>query len=213
MTLVIEEAMKNQILQLFHNLMERKRIPDEKIDENHLDWEQFYDAAQAGSGDSSNKEVSGPVKMVDRKTFEILVNESLGMRKGKGCLLIGDVDRCRDINNIYGHETGDAVLHHIETVLCDVFRGYACIGSRGSDIFALWMPTRTKSSAAAVRIMTGLVNDRLLHPMTELPPTSLSVGVSFCEPGDNCRSLVKKANKALYIVKESGRCGCEWASE
>ena len=201
--------MKKQILRLFHNLKGREQKPDGKMDERHLDSEQFHDAVQAESGDSSEKNVHAPVKMIDRKTFERLVNESLLSGQTKGCLLIGNVDRCRDINNIYGREIGDAVLHNIESVLCDVFREHACIESRGSDIFALWMPEITGSNADSMRKMTGMVNDRLLHPIGELPPSSLSVGLSFCKTDDDCRSLAKKAYKALRIVKESGRCGCE----
>lgn len=205
----IEEVMKKQILQLFHNLMGKKQKPDGKTDEDHLDPGQFHDAVQAESDGSSGEDVSDPVRMIDRRTFERLVNESLAGGRSQGCLLIGDVDRCRDINNIYGSETGDAVLHNTASVLCDIFAGHARIGSQDSDMFAFWLSEMTGSNADAIRKMTGMVNDKLLHPEGELPPSSLSVGLSFCESGDDCRSLFKKAYKALYIVKESGRCGCE----
>ena len=179
------------------------------MDESHSGPGQFRDVIQAQSSERSGKDVSEPVKMIDRKSFERFVNESLDGGRRQGCLLIGDVDRCRGINNIYGRETGDAVLRNVACVLCDIFRGHARIGSQGSDIFALWLPEMDRSNVDAIRKMTGMVNDRLLHPAGELPPSSLSVGLSFCKPGDDCRSLFKKAYKALYIVKESGRCGCE----
>lgn len=205
----IEEVMKKQILQLFHNLMGKEQKPDGKMDEDHLDPERFHDAVQAESGGSFGKDVSESVRIIGRKTFERLVNESLGSGWRQGCLLIGDVDRCRDINNIYGRETGDAVLRNVACVLCDIFRGHAHIGSQGSDIFALWLPEMSGNHADTVRKMTGTVNDRLLHPVGELPPSSLSVGISFYESGDDYRSLVNKAYKALCFVKEGGRCGCE----
>lgn len=205
----IEGVMKKQILQIFHNLLEREQKVDGKTDGSRLSPEQSHDAAQAESGDSSGKDVPEPVKMIDQKIFERLVDENLDGGWRKGCLLIGNVDKCRDINNIYGRETGDAVLHNTASVLCDVFREHARIGSRSGDIFALWLPEMSGNNAATIRQMTGIVNDSLLHPLGELPPSSISVGVSFYKPGDDCNGLAKKAHKALCIVKENGRCGCE----
>ena len=202
--------MKKQILQIFHSLIGKDRKPDGKTGD-YNPYAGFHHGADPAEPDHiAGKDVSEPVKMVDRKAFERLVNESLGSGREHGGLLIGDVDRFRDINNIYGRDTGDEVLQHVADVLCDVFGGHARIGSRGSDIFALWLPEMSGDHADAMRRLTGIVNDRLLHPTGELPPLSLSVGVSFYERGDDCRSLVKKANKALYIVKGSGRCGCEF---
>lgn len=205
--------MKKQILQIFHSLIGKDRKPDGKTGDHNPDAGLCHDADQVKQEHGVKKDVPEPVKMVDRKAFERLVNESLGSGREHGGLLIGDVDRFRDINNIYGRDTGDAVLQHVADVLCDVFRGHACIGSRGSDIFALWLPEMSGDHADAMRRLTGIVNDRLLHPTGELPPLSLSMGVSYYERGDDCRSLVKKANKALYIVKGSGRCGCEFYFE
>lgn len=73
----------------------------------------------------------------------------------------------------------------------------------------LWIPEFSYEKAEYVRRQVGRVNDRLLHPDQELPPVSVSVGAAFYEAGDDCRSLGKKANRMLYRVKESGRCGCE----
>lgn len=199
--------MKKQIVQILHNLIGRGIKYDGKTDANKYVSQALPAKELVKSGSVLQDE--SVVQLIDRKTFERLVNESLDGSRRQGCLLIGDVDRCRDINNIYGRETGDAILRYAACVLCDIFRGHARIGSRGSDIFALWLPEMSGNNSDAIRRMTGMVNDRLLHPVEELPPSSLSVGVSFCEPGDDCRSLVKKAYKALYIVKESGRCGCE----
>lgn len=199
--------MKKQIVQILHNLIGKGIKSDGKTDVNKYVPQAFPAAELVKSGNAMQDESA--VQLVDRKSFEKIVNDSLEAGLKQGCLLIGNVDRCRDINNIYGRDTGDAVLRNAACVLCDIFGGYARIGSQGSDVFALWLPEMSGNNADTIRKMTGMVNDRLLHPPKEIPPSSLSVGVSFCEPGDDCRSLAKKASKALYIVKESGRCGCE----
>ena len=39
-----------------------------------------------------------------------------------------------------------------------------------------------------------------MHPYEELPPVSLSVGAAFGEPGDDCRSLGRKAQNGIPCV-------------
>lgn len=200
--------MKKQIVQILHNLIVKGIKSDGRSNANRH-------VLHGASASKSLKSGSSPqgksvVQWVGRKNFEKIVDDSLRKEQGQGCLLIGDVDRCRDINNIYGRDTGDAVVQYAASVLYDIFGEHVCIGNQDHDVFELWMPAMSGVDTDAIRKMTGMVNGRLLHPPKEIPPSSISVGVSFCEPDDDCRSLVKKANKALYIVKESGRCGCEF---
>lgn len=198
--------MKEQITKILHNLIGRESKTHGKADKKEADPNKIRDTARVTSGDVKQHEA---VQVVDRKTLEGIINKSLAKEKGQGCLLVGNVDRLKNINDIYGRDTGDAVLQYVVTVFRSVFGEDACIGSLGGDVFALWLPTVSRDNIVEIRRQAGMVNDRLLHPAEELPPVSLSVGVSFCESGDDCRSLGMKANKALCLVKASGRCGCE----
>ena len=199
--------MKEQIMKILDNLIRKEPKSREKADEKETGPETIPDTIQVTSGDTKRHEAVRQV--VDRKSLEEIIDKSLAEEKRQGCLLIGNVDRLKNINDIYGHDTGDAVLKYVVTVFHSVFGESASIGSYDGDIFALWFPTASRGDVVEIRRRVGVVNDRLLHPTGELPPVSLSVGVSFCEPGDDCKSLSKKANKALYLVKESGGCGCE----
>lgn len=202
-TYQIEEIMKKQIIQILHNLIGKGTKPDG----NKADPEISRASDTTKSDDALRDEAT--VQVVDQRTFEKKVNDSLSVGQGMGCLLVCNVDRFREINDIYGHDTGDAVLRHVASVLCGVFKEYACIGSPDGDRFALWLAEISQDSAEEIRKLTGIVNDRLLHPAGEIPPVSVSVGAAFCKKEDDGRSLGKRANKALYLVKEGGRCGCE----
>lgn len=165
-------------------------------------------ASETTKSDVARQDVS-PVQVVDQKSFERIVNDSLSARQDQGCLLVCNVDRSREINDIYGRDIGDAVLRHVVSVLCSVFKECVCIGSSGGDRFTLWLTDISQGSAEQIRRMTGIVNDRLLHPVGEIPPVSVSVGAAFCKKEDDSRSLGKRANTALNLVKEGGGCGCE----
>lgn len=201
--------MNRQIVQIFHNLIGKGRSPVGQEDKRNPEHRLLHDADQNKSGDSLKQSETAAAQMLDLKTFERIVNESLKQVREQGCLMTVDVDRFRDVNNLYGQEAGKMVLCHVERVLCDVFGKQACICSPGGDIFVLWMAEITRDSADEMRRRIGMANDRLLHPASGIPPVSLSAGAAFCESKDDNRSLVKRANKALYLVKESGRCGCE----
>ena len=198
--------MKKQIMKILHNLIGKESKSHEKADKKENDPKTIQDTIQVTSGDVKQYEA---VQVADRRTLERIINKNLAEGKGQGCLLIGNVDRLRNINDIYGRDTGDAVLRYVITVFRGVFGEGACIGSLGGDIFVLWIPTISWGNAVEICRRVGVVNDRLLHPAEELPPVSLSVGVSFYESGDDCKSLGKKANRALCLVKENGGCGCE----
>ena len=199
--------MKKRIVQLLHNLIGTGIKSGGKTDANKSASQAFPAMELDKSGGTPQDEFV--VRLVDRKSFEKSVGDSLNERRGQGCLLVCDVDRCREINDIYGHDTGDAVLRNVTDVLYSVFGNNILMGSLGGDVFALWLKAVSRDNVDDIRKQIGIVNDRLLHPVRELPPMSVSVGVAFKKEDDDCKSLVKRANKALYLVKESGRCGCE----
>lgn len=200
--------MKKQIIQLFHNMIDKDKRPGRYRVQKMARPE---DPGITGGAEQSEDAVAGNVfdKTTDQKNFERIVNEELHEEQETGCILIGDLDRFKDINEIYGRDTGDAVLRSTVNILNVYFKECVCIGRAGGDIFVLWIPGLSEEDAGYIRRQVGMVNDRLLHPVKELPPVSVSVGVAFLKKGDDCRSLGKRASKMLYRVKESGRCGCE----
>ena len=191
--------MRKQIVQIFHNMIgKRKAVPpvdtDAVIRPEHKDIPVLLSVFDS---------------MADRNNFDKMVNDMICEGHGRGCILVSDLDHFKEVNDIYGHDTGDAVLRNMVSVLYAHFATCACVSRTGGDTFMLWIPEFSYEKAEYVRRQVGRVNDRLLHPDQELSPVSVSVGAAFYEAGDDCRSLGKKANRMLYRVKESGRCGCE----
>ena len=198
--------MKERIVKILHNLIRKGMRPDGKTNGNKFDSGMLHASAQVQT--DTDEQGKSAAQVLDRKNFERIVVESL-KKQETGWLLVCDVDRCREINDIYGRDIGDNVLRYVACVLCDVFTECDCIGSLGGDTFALWLHGIPCDSESDLRMQVGIVNDRLLHPVRELPPVTVSVGVSYSKAEDDFKSLEKRVNKALYKVKESGRCGCE----
>lgn len=202
-----------RIKQIIHNLIGKEFGSDPNAGKGKTEPEMPADESLTAAGDNTEtaavQDMSLSVKMLDGKTFDRIVDESLSGGRRTGCLLICDVDRCKEINDIYGRDTGDGVLRYVEDVLRGVFGSSTCIGSPGGDVFKLWLPVMSVQHADDIRRRIGIVNDRLLHPARELPPASISAGAAFCRMDDDCKSIHKRANQELYRVKVGGRCGCE----
>lgn len=192
--------MRKQIAQIFQNII-GKEVTQESQSVQET-WEQE-------ASDIEGLYRDGTVFPLDQKAFTKNIDRILAEDGVQGCLLIADVDRFMEVNDLYGRDIGDVVLQSVAETLRDIFGDNTCLGKMGGDVFALWMPDLRPDHAEYVRRQVGVVNDRLLHAKGNLPPVSLSVGAAFSETGDDCRSLGRKANKTLYRVKESGRCGCE----
>ena len=147
--------------------------------------------------------------VVKQGIFEKIVGKMLDGEEEQGCLLLIDTDKLKEINDSYSHDMGDAVLKNIAVTLERSFRSCDCIGRIGDDEFAVWLGELSRDSTEYIRKRIAAINDRLLHPENGIPPVTLSVGAAFSRPGDNFKSLYKRAEKALYRVKTGGRCGCE----
>ena len=122
-------------------------------------------------------------------------------------LLLIDIDRFKEINDGYGHDTGDTALKKVARLLTTSFRASDTSARIGGDEFVVLMADICEDQKDVIQKKVEQMNEFLSHPSDGLPPMSLSVGVAFSNNGYN-EELYKKADKALYFVKEHGRDGC-----
>ena len=124
-------------------------------------------------------------------------------------LLIIDVDYFKQVNDGYGHDTGDQVLKKVARLLSESFRNTDYPARIGGDEFAMILTDATSEMQSIIESKVASINSSLTHPTDGLPPVSLSVGGAF-SPCGFTDGLYKEADLALYRVKEQGRCGCRF---
>lgn len=122
----------------------------------------------------------------------------------RGWFLFLDVDRFKQVNDTFGHPTGDKVLRRFAQVLEDAVADCGIVGRVGGDEFAV-MISRELERAELEKMLS-----RFLRDITEISP-DISVGSSigayhFLFPHD-ITELLTETDAALYEAKESGR-GC-----
>jgi len=105
----------------------------------------------------------------------------------------------KEINDRFGHLTGDRALCRLAQILADCSRSVDTAARQGGDEFALVLPETSSASAALV---AGRICD-LLAKDTEEPVLSVSVGVaSYPKDADTIGTLLYAADLALYAMKD-----------
>jgi diguanylate cyclase (GGDEF)-like protein len=127
-------------------------------------------------------------------------------------MLMVDIDKFKEINDCYGHETGDRVLQRVAQLLQDGFHARDFTMRLGGDEFSIFLPGSTIAQRAWIEAQVCQINSQLRNPTDDLPPVSISVGVAFSSAGFT-DDLYTHTDQALYQVKESGRCGCGFYEE
>ena len=140
--------------------------------------------------------------LLGREQGENEISESL--RSGRGCVMMMDLDHFREINETYGHLAGDYVLKMTADALKDVCKN-DIICRMGGDEFLYYaggITTQEDASNKAEQILNAFRRKKEeINIMQEL---SLSIGISlFGMDGGEYAELVRKADKALYHVKQS----------
>ena len=148
--------------------------------------------------------------LYNRGAFEKIRNEYAG---GDAALMLIDVDKFKDVNDIYGHDVGDRVLQKVSGLLAQGFRAsdYPC--RIGGDEFAVIMTETTPELRGIILDKLEQVKSGLRDTSDGLPEATLSIGVAFssdCKPGQD---LFKLADAALYRIKERGRNGCAFYAD
>ena len=149
--------------------------------------------------------------VINRGAFEQM-REVLKASTEPLAFLIIDVDKFKLINDCYGHEIGDQILKKVAKHLSDTFRAQDYVARIGGDEFAVIMTNSTRELQPVIQNKVESMNQFLKKPDDGLPPISLSIGIAFSDKGFP-EELYSQADRALYQVKENGRCGCHFYDE
>ncbi|MEM1413597.1 MAG: diguanylate cyclase, partial [Myxococcota bacterium] len=130
-------------------------------------------------------------------------------RAGGGvALAVLDLDRFKQVNDTLGHEAGDTLLKAIAVRLRGAVRDEDLVARLGGDEFAIVLEGDDVTRLATT--VAERVRDALARPV-DLGPQEIvtrgSVGIAVAEDGDEVDGLLRKADLAMYRVKEEGRDG------
>jgi len=147
------------------------------------------------------------LKLAWRKAFPVSV-------------LMIDIDKFKELNDRYGHITGDRALRHLGKLLKDHVRDSDIVGRFGGDEFLIILIDANHDGAdiVAERLYEALANERRRPELSPVPPLKTSMGMATLDPGDVppmqfglpdfarvIDELVHEADTSMYAARREAR--------
>lgn len=131
-----------------------------------------------------------------------------GKRNGKTlAVMFLDLDKFKAVNDTLGHDAGDLLLKEVSTRLSGCLREIDTVARLGGDEFTIILDE--VASREGVTLVAEKVIELMRTPFQlgeHVAEIGTSIGISlFPENGETPETLIKKADQAMYAVKQSGR--------
>jgi two-component system, cell cycle response regulator len=123
-------------------------------------------------------------------------------------VLMLDLDKFKEVNDAHGHQRGDTVLRELANRVQEQIREVDTFARYGGEEFVVVLPETTVEGAAqlADRICQAVRREPFVHDGEEPLDITVSVGgAAFPEHGSSPATLMRAADKALYVAKNGGR--------
>jgi len=119
-------------------------------------------------------------------------------------LVYMDLDNFKPVNDTQGHAAGDRLLQAVARTMTAEIRSMDVAARLGGDEFALLLP---ETDPDAARGAVSKIHQRLLEAMrSERWPVTFSIGaITFASPLASAEEMIKRADQAMYEVKQSGK--------
>ena len=146
----------------------------------------------------------------NRRLFEDRVEQELVRSRRVGepvCMFFVDLDNFKNVNDTYGHATGDVLIQQVGQRLVETVRSQDTVARLGGDEFAILLPGLVDQ--LAINQLAERTLDAMHRPFDiygEQVSTSASVGIAIApEHGDSYDDLLNRADEAMFRAKDLGR--------
>lgn len=122
------------------------------------------------------------------------------------CAAMLDLDNFKKLNDTHGHAAGDEALIHVVRIVKQTLRSIDVIARYGGEEFLIVMPETSLDEAA--KAMTRVQRELTTHFFTANDQRlfiTFSAGVALRAPHEAQDSVVKRADKAMYEAKKTGK--------
>lgn len=118
------------------------------------------------------------------------------------CLLMFDIDRFKEVNDIHGHDVGDRILIEVVRLSTKIIRQSDFLARWGSEEFMALLPHTTREMAFGLgERLRQCIGE---HEFADIGSLTVSVGVAYQQQNDTIDTLLKRVDTAMYSGKNSG---------
>ena len=153
-------------------------------------------------------------KIPNRMQFQHLLQQAIARarRVGQGvALLYVDMDHFKEVNDTFGHASGDRVLEALTERLTRVLSSESVLGRLAGDEFALFVdglssdPEETSEQVSQLARTVLDTAGAAFHINQQEVFLTVSIGIALCpRDADNVIDLIRNADAAMYHSKQNG---------
>lgn len=121
-------------------------------------------------------------------------------------LIFMDIDNFKKINDTYGHEIGDKILKYVSSLVSEKLRISDFVGRwGGEEIVVALIGAGEKDANFKAEELRKAIKSRVKIPNFKDLVVTVSIGVAQQESGLSLENLIKRADKAMYQAKTTGK--------
>ena len=130
--------------------------------------------------------------------IEDLINSSVSF-----AMLMFDIDDFKNINDTYGHATGDDILRNMTQLVQETLRHEDHFGRWGGEEFVII--SKGLDQDASLKLANRLCRNVEQHTFDIAGQLTISIGLTLAQPGDRPRQLFERADQGMYLAKLAGK--------
>ena len=204
----LDKAIEN-LLDLSRLMVDSTRENREQISHTNEKLAELQNELEVARSEADHDELT---RLPNRRKFDRdldAVFQRLQDGEGSFVLAFVDVDHFKRINDTFGHECGDRVLRMIANQLSQLSDNRCSISRYGGEEFAILIEDDDVDNVFQKidDCRRGLASKSLVDVGSgrSIGRVTFSVGMAQCLLSDTKRSLLRKADVALYNAKSEGR--------
>ena len=144
-------------------------------------------------------------RLPNRRATQAFLEKELSRaqrNQGEFAVLLIDIDNFKQVNDRWGHATGDAVLVKTASIFQSMIRRQDLVGRWGGEEFLVIVPGPCDANVLAERLRHAIANAKYSHGTASFGIT-VSIGVACANSSDPIDEILKNADKALYQSKQT----------
>ncbi len=173
-------------------------VTDQILKEQHIliEREEYKELSEIDALTGINNRRSFDNKLAELLNAALRYNRPLS-------LIMFDIDHFKNINDAYGHETGDFILKEISALIKENLRSTDFFARYGGEEFMIISPETSIPTAKELTERLRLKIEK--HNFNIGDSITCSFGITDIEQNDTSKSIVYRVDAALYNAKETGR--------
>lgn len=184
---------------------ELERLVTERTQELEREKQELETARAALAIKATHDELTGLLNRAGiLEAMAIAVTSARSSGEPLAVVLI-DLDYFKQINDLYGHLAGDAVLARVGRRLDACLRGGDQVGRYGGEELLALMPGLSRAAHIRLRTLHDAICGTPYVVDEHVLEVTCSIGVAWYHEGDSTGQLLARADAALYRAKHDGR--------